>query len=222
MCAERGMLLILDEAQTGLGRTGQMYAFERDGVAPDILTLSKTLGAGLPVAMVVTSAEIEEACHERGYLFYTTHVSDPLAAAVARTVLAVIERDGLVARARPSARSWPAASPTCRARHEVVGDVRGRGLLQGIELVTSKETRQPAPALGAAVTAACLERGLHMNIVQLPGRRREHLPHRAAPDHQRRRPGQGPGHPRRVHRGSPVAARARSPDRRQDDSFGVT
>ena len=66
-CAERGMLLILDEAQTGLGRTGTMYAFERDGVTPDILTLSKTLGAGLPVAAVVTSSEIEERCHASGY-----------------------------------------------------------------------------------------------------------------------------------------------------------
>jgi 2,2-dialkylglycine decarboxylase (pyruvate) len=62
-CRERGMLLILDEAQTGLARTGTMYAFERDGVVPDILTLSKTLGAGLPLAAVVTSAEIEERCH---------------------------------------------------------------------------------------------------------------------------------------------------------------
>ena len=141
MCAERGMLLILDEAQTGLGRTGQMYAFERDGVAPDILTLSKTLGAGLPVAMVVTSAEIEEACYERGYLFYTTHVSDPLAAAVARTVLAVIERDGLVARARALGKVMASRFADMKARHEIVGDIRGRGLLQGIELVTSKATR---------------------------------------------------------------------------------
>ena len=77
------MLLILDEAQTGLGRTGEMYAFERDGVTPDILTLSKTLGAGLPVAAVITTAQIEQVCHDRGFLFYTTHVSDPLAAAVA-------------------------------------------------------------------------------------------------------------------------------------------
>ena len=76
------MLLILDEAQTGVGRTGTMFAFERDGVVPDILTLSKTLGAGLPLAAVVTTAEIEERCHERGFLFYTTHVSDPLPAAV--------------------------------------------------------------------------------------------------------------------------------------------
>ena len=99
MCADRGMLLIVDEAQTGLGRTGTMYAFERDGVAPDILTLSKTLGAGLPVAAVVTGDDIERVCAERGFLFYTTHASDPLAAAVALTVLDVIERDGLVERA---------------------------------------------------------------------------------------------------------------------------
>lgn len=169
MCADRGMLLILDEAQTGLGRTGQMYAFERDGVAPDILTLSKTLGAGLPVAMVVTSAEIEAACYERGYLFYTTHVSDPLAAAVARTVLAVIERDGLVSRAASLGKIMADRLAGLRERYEVVGDVRGRGLLQGIELVRDKRSRKPVPALGAAVTAACLDRGLHMNIVQLPG-----------------------------------------------------
>jgi 2,2-dialkylglycine decarboxylase (pyruvate) len=169
MCAERGMLLILDEAQTGLGRTGQMYAFERDGVVPDILTLSKTLGAGLPVAMVVTSPEIEQACYERGYLFYTTHASDPLAASVARTVLHVIERDGLVARAKTLGKVMADRFTDMRATYETVGDVRGRGLLQGIELVTSKATRQPAPDLGAAVTANCLARGLHMNIVQLPG-----------------------------------------------------
>jgi 2,2-dialkylglycine decarboxylase (pyruvate) len=169
MCAERGMLLILEEAQTGLGRTGQMYAFERDGVAPDILTLSKTLGAGLPVAMVITSAQIEEACHERGYLFYTTHVSDPLAAAVGLTVLNVIERDGLVARARSLGKVMTDRFRELAAKYAVIGDVRGRGLLQGIELVQDKASRQPAPALGAAVTAACLERGLHMNIVTLPG-----------------------------------------------------
>ena len=85
MCVARGMLLIADEAQTGLGRTGLMYAFEREPVVPDLLTLSKTLGAGLPVAAVVTSTDIEQVCHDRGFLFFTTHVSDPLAAAVALT-----------------------------------------------------------------------------------------------------------------------------------------
>ncbi|WP_423463719.1 aspartate aminotransferase family protein [Promicromonospora sp. MS192] len=169
MCTERGMLLILDEAQTGLGRTGTMYAFERDGVTPDILTLSKTLGAGLPVAAVVTGDEIERVCHERGFLFYTTHVSDPLAAAVGLTVLDVIERDGLVARAARLGVQLTERLVALRDRYEVVGDVRGRGLLQGIELVADKRSKVPADALGNAVTSACLDRGLHMNIVQLPG-----------------------------------------------------
>lgn len=169
LCEERGMLLILDEAQTGLGRTGDMYAFERDGVVPDILTLSKTLGAGLPVAAVVTSAEIEQVCHERGFLFYTTHVSDPLAAAVGLTVLDVIEREGLVERAARLGAQLAERLAALRDRYDVVGDVRGRGLLQGIELVRDKQSKDPADALGNVVTAACLERGLHMNIVQLPG-----------------------------------------------------
>ena len=69
-CAERGMLLIIDEAQTGLCRTGTWYAFERDGVVPDILTLSKTLGAGLPLAAVLTSAELEKAAHDRGLVLH--------------------------------------------------------------------------------------------------------------------------------------------------------
>lgn len=99
-CEERGMLLILDEAQTGVGRTGMMYAFEREGVVPDILTLSKTLGAGLPLSAVITGERIEALCHERGFLFYTTHVSDPLPAAVGLKVLEVVKRDRLVERAR--------------------------------------------------------------------------------------------------------------------------
>jgi 2,2-dialkylglycine decarboxylase (pyruvate) len=169
LCVERGMLLIVDEAQTGIGRTGLMYAHQRDGIVPDLLTLSKTLGAGLPVAAVVTSEEIESVCHERGFLFFTTHVSDPLVAAVALTVLAVVERDGLVDRADVLGRRLGVRLTGMRDRYEQVGDIRGRGLLQGIELVSDKVSKAPADALGAEVTAACLERGLHMNIVQLPG-----------------------------------------------------
>ncbi|MBV9753635.1 MAG: aspartate aminotransferase family protein, partial [Hyphomicrobiales bacterium] len=90
-CAERGMLLILDEAQTALGRTGTMFAFERDGVTPDILVLSKTLGAGLPLSAVMTSEAIGEECARRGFLFYTTHVNDPLPAAVGLKVLEIVE-----------------------------------------------------------------------------------------------------------------------------------
>jgi 2,2-dialkylglycine decarboxylase (pyruvate) len=168
-CEQRGMLLILDEAQTGVGRTGLMFAFERDGVVPDILTLSKTLGAGLPLAAVVTSAEIEETCHERGYLFFTTHVADPLPAAVGLTVLDVIQRDELVARAEELGQYMYKGLLELQENHACIGDVRGRGLMRGVELVTDRATRTPADDLGNRVTDECLALGLHMNIVQLPG-----------------------------------------------------
>ncbi|MCT2591044.1 aspartate aminotransferase family protein [Streptomyces sp. N2-109] len=168
-CRERGMLLIADEAQTGLCRTGNWYAFERAGIVPDILTLSKTLGAGLPLAAVVTSAEIEQRAHERGFLFLTTHVSDPLVAAVGNTVLDVLERDKLDARAEASGAHLRAGLEELRERHLVIGDVRGRGLFQGIELVLDRETKESSDELGRRVTRRCLELGLHMNIVQLPG-----------------------------------------------------
>ncbi|MFE1043261.1 aspartate aminotransferase family protein, partial [Streptomyces sp. NPDC058832] len=169
-CRERGMLLILDEAQTGLCRTGDWYAFQHEGVVPDILTVSKTLGAGLPLAAVLTSPEIEQRAHDRGFLFFTTHVSDPLPAAVGNTVLDVLVRDRLDERARVLGTALRDRLDKLAARHEVVGDVRGRGLLLGMELV-GDDVLGPGGAdrLGAAVTRRCFELGLHMNIVQLPG-----------------------------------------------------
>ncbi|MCO5995299.1 aspartate aminotransferase family protein [Actinoallomurus rhizosphaericola] len=168
-CRERGMLLILDEAQTGLCRTGAWYAFQRDGVVPDILTLSKTLGAGFPLAAVLTSAEIEQEAHDRGFLFFTTHVADPLMAAVGNTVLDVLIRDRLDERAAELGALLRDGLEQIAARHPVVGDVRGRGLLAGLELVADGATGRGSDELGALVTTRCLELGLHMNIVQLPG-----------------------------------------------------
>jgi 2,2-dialkylglycine decarboxylase (pyruvate) len=167
-CHRRGMLLILDEAQTGLGRTGTMYAFERDGVVPDVLTLSKTLGAGLPLSATITSAEIERQAHEKGFLFFTTHVSDPLVASVGNTVLDVIADEGLVEQVRVKGDLLHQGLRELQDHHEVVGDVRGRGLMQGVELVLDRATKTPSPELGVEVTKRCLELGLHMNVVQLP------------------------------------------------------
>lgn len=166
-CHERGMLLILDEAQTGLCRTGDWYAFQRDGVVPDILTLSKTLGAGLPLAAVLTGAEIEQVAHDRGFLFFTTHVNDPLPAAVGLTVLEVLTRDRLDLRARELGGRLRDGLDELARHHPVVDDVRGRGLLVGLELRDADRT--DADRLGAAVTRRCAELGLHVNIVQLPG-----------------------------------------------------
>ena len=163
------MLLILDEAQTAMGRTGHLFAFERDGVVPDILTLSKTLGAGLPLSAVMCSAEVEERCHERGFLFYTTHVSDPLPAAVGLKVLEVVQRDCLTMRARVMGDRLRSGLCALQNRFECIGDVRGRGLLLGVEIVADRESKAPAPDLGATITRACMALGLSMNIVQLPG-----------------------------------------------------
>lgn len=167
-CHERGMLLVLDEAQTGIGRTGRMFASERDGITPDVLTLSKTLGAGLPLAAVLTTAEIEERAHERGFLFYTTHVSDPLPAAVGLAVLDVVARERLADRAVAAGDRLRRGLLELQERHECIGDVRGRGLLLGVEVVADRLTREPAPETGAAISRRCFELGLSMNIVQLP------------------------------------------------------
>jgi 2,2-dialkylglycine decarboxylase (pyruvate) len=168
-CDERGMLLILDEAQTGLCRTGNWYAFQHQGVVPDILTISKTLGAGLPVSAVITSDEIEATCSDRRFMFTTTHVSDPLAAAVGVTVVRTLEERQFDAVARRLGERLRAGLLDLQSRHERIGDVRGRGLFQGVELVMDRETKEPADDYGTAVTAACFELGLHLNIAQMPG-----------------------------------------------------
>ena len=161
----------MPKCNTGCGcsRDRSEYAFERDGVVPDILTLSKTLGAGLPVAAVVTSEAIEQQCYERGFLFFTTHASDPLAATIALAVMNVIERDGLADRARHLGELMASQLREVQDRCHVVADTRGRGLLQGVELGSSAETSTPDEDLGRRVTEICLERGLHVNIAQLPG-----------------------------------------------------
>ena len=167
-CEERGMLLILDEAQTGMGRTGHMFAFERDGVTPDILTLSKTLGAGLPLSAVLTSRELEEKAHELGFVFLTTHVSDPLPAAVGLTVMDMIEKEGLIARANTAGARLRAGLEALQQRFECIGDVRGRGLLLGIEIVRDRQSRIPDLEMGDRIGAEAMARGLSMNIVKIP------------------------------------------------------
>ena len=166
LCDERGMLLVLDEAQTGFGRLGTMFGFERDAIVPDLVAVSKTLGGGVPLAATVTNAAVEEDCVGKGFLHVTSHVSDPLPAAAGLAVLEVIEEERLVARARERGEYLLQRLRELQTAHEQIGEVRGRGLLVGIELVEDRDSRRPADMLGAAVTAECLERGLSMNIVR--------------------------------------------------------
>lgn len=166
-CSRRGMLLILDEAQTAIGRAGDMFAFEHQGVAPDILTLSKTLGNGLPLSAVVTSTRIAEVARDNGFLFLTTHLNDPLPAAVGHKVLEIVVRDKLVERSRVMGIKLHAGLEKLRERYGCIGDVRGRGLLAGIEIVKDRESKAPAPELGNQLAAKMMELGLLANLSTL-------------------------------------------------------
>ena len=166
-CEKRGMLLIFDEAQTAFGRLGSDFAFQHFGVAPDMLTLSKTLGGGLPLSATVTSEAIEADCHAKGFMHATSHVSDPLPAQVALAVLDVLAEEDLAARALVMGERLAAGLRQLQDRHEIIGDVRGFGLLQGVELVKDRETRAPEVATGRAITRRCMELGLSMNIVSV-------------------------------------------------------
>lgn len=163
-CDARGMLLILDEAQTGLGRTGTMFAFERDGVVPDILTLSKTLGAGMALSAVMTNEKVSAIADERNFFFYTTHVNDPLPAAVGLKVLEIVQRDRLAERAAEAGERLAAGLLRLKQRHPSIGDVRGRGLLRGIEF-TDVGARD-ATSISNAVTEAAMDIGLAANLVR--------------------------------------------------------
>ena len=167
---ERGMLLIFDEAQTAFGRLGHWFAASHLQVTPDLLTVSKTLGGGIPLAGVITSDEIEASCHSRGFAFYTSHVSDPLPSTVGLAVLETIEQEHLLERSREMGEYLAASLRALQQRHEEIGDVRGMGLLRGIELVRDRETREPHHELGALTTERCLQLGLSMNIRRRPER----------------------------------------------------
>ena len=143
---ERGMLVIFDECQTGLGRLGAMYGFEVYGVMPDLLVLSKTLGGGVPISALITSPAIEQECHARGFTHVTSHVSDPLPAAAALAVIDVVQGEHLADRAHARGQYLLDRLGELQQRHEQIGDVRGLGLLCGLELLrVVRAASQPMP-----------------------------------------------------------------------------
>ena len=168
LCDQRGILLILDEAQTGLGRVGELFAFESEGVIPDILTLSKTLGGGLPLSAVVASDSVAETARERGFSHYTSHASDPFTATVGLAVVEVILGEKLTERAAVVGRYLKDRLCELQSRHDAIGDVRGRGLLLGVEIVADRTTREPGHTLIKALTERCFALGLNINRVGGP------------------------------------------------------
>jgi 4-aminobutyrate aminotransferase/(S)-3-amino-2-methylpropionate transaminase len=155
-----GILLIADEVQAGMGRTGKMFAFEHSGVQPDLVTLAKGLAGGFPLAAVVGRAEIMNAAPRGG--LGGTYAGNPLAVAAANAVLDVIEDEGLCERStvigqRIMERLQDIAS---RQGMERIGDVRGIGAMVAMELVEDRTSKKAAPALTNAIVAAAEERGL--------------------------------------------------------------
>jgi 4-aminobutyrate aminotransferase len=158
-CDEFGALLIFDEIPTGLGKTGRMFACEHEGVVPDILVLGKGLGGGmLPISAVVARPELD-VCGDFAYGHYT-HEKNPVTTRAALTTIQIIEDEGLVENAARMGELTLARMEEMKQRHPLIGDVRGRGCLLGIELVLDRETKEPASDAADEVLYLALERGL--------------------------------------------------------------
>jgi 2,2-dialkylglycine decarboxylase (pyruvate) len=164
MCEARGTLLVLDEAQTGLAKLGTMWAFEREGVIPDVLTVSKHFGGGMTISAVVTSAEIEAVVAARDFVFMHSHTSDPLACGAGLASLELILEEKLWERAARLGDYWQGHLRRLAERYELIGDVRGRGLIQGVELVWDRERKTPAFEAGPRIAQFCLEKGLLCSV----------------------------------------------------------
>jgi 4-aminobutyrate aminotransferase len=159
ICDRHGTLLVFDEIPTGLGKTGKMFACEHDGAVPDILVLGKALGGGImPIAAVIAKPELDVGAD---YAFgHYTHEKNPVTARAALTTIEIIEDEGLVANAARIGAAALARLKEVKARRQIVGDVRGLGLLIGIELVSDRASKAPASAAAEQVMYSALEQGL--------------------------------------------------------------
>jgi 4-aminobutyrate aminotransferase / (S)-3-amino-2-methylpropionate transaminase / 5-aminovalerate transaminase len=158
LCDAHGIVLIVDEVQSGFGRTGRMFAIEHYGVEPDLITVAKSIAAGLPLSSVLGKAEIMDSPGQGAV--GGTFVGNPVALAAASAVLAVIEEEGLVERAARIGETILGRMLGWQERYPQIGDVRGLGAMLAIELVEDMATKRPAPQLAATVVGAAAERGL--------------------------------------------------------------
>jgi len=158
-CDRHGTLLVFDEIPTGLGKTGRMFACQHDGVAPDMLVLGKGLGGGiLPIAAVLARPELDVA---QDWAFgHFTHEKNPVTAKAALTTIEIIEDEGLVENAARVGKVALERLNEMKSRSPAIGDVRGRGLLIGIELVRDRAGMEPDQDLAEAAMYAALDRGL--------------------------------------------------------------
>jgi len=171
LCDEYGAVLIADEIQTGFGRTGRFFAVEHAGVVPDLITLSKSLAAGLPLSAVTGRAEILDSAQVGG--LGGTFSGNPVACAAALAVLEVMQRERLADRALAVGDRMLGRFRAWRERYALIGDARGLGAMCAVELVKDRRTKEPATDEAAAVVRGCYENGLivlkaghHDNVIR--------------------------------------------------------
>jgi adenosylmethionine-8-amino-7-oxononanoate aminotransferase len=183
ICDRHGILLILDEVMCGMGRTGTLHACEQEGVAPDIMTVAKGLGGGYqPIGAMLASARVGEAIRAGSGFFQHghTYMGHALACAAALAVQRTVRQDGLLAAVRARGAELAAALDERFGNHGHVGDLRGRGLFRGIELVADRASKAPfAPelTLHARVKREAMARGLMCYPAggTIDGRRGDHV-----------------------------------------------
>jgi 4-aminobutyrate aminotransferase/(S)-3-amino-2-methylpropionate transaminase len=158
ICDEHGIVFVVDEVQTGFGRTGKMWGIEHHGVEPDLMAVAKSIAAGLPLSGVIGKAEIMDSPPDSA--IGGTYVGNPVAQAAALVVLEVFEEEGLVDRASAVGDAIRARMHAWQERWDEIGDVRGLGAMLAIELVSDPETKEPAPDVALAVIEEAFRNGL--------------------------------------------------------------
>jgi 4-aminobutyrate aminotransferase/(S)-3-amino-2-methylpropionate transaminase len=158
ICDDNGIVLVIDEVQTGFGRTGKMWGIEHYDVEPDLVTVAKSIAAGLPLSGVIGKAEIMDAPGDSA--IGGTYVGNPVAQAAAHAVLDVFEEESLVERAAQVGETIRSRMLAWQQRFDAVGDVRGLGAMLAIELVHDRQTKDPAPEVATAIVEAAAARGL--------------------------------------------------------------
>ncbi len=171
-CTQHGMLLVADEVQCGMGRTGRLWAVEHAGVVPDLLVTAKSLGGGMPIAAVIGRAEVMDAPHPGG--LGGTYSGNPLACVAALAAIEAITAPGFLERARAVGERMRGRLEALAARHACVGEVRGLGPMLALELVHDRDSKRPYPELVLRTTQEALRRGLiviraglHANCLRL-------------------------------------------------------
>jgi 2,2-dialkylglycine decarboxylase (pyruvate) len=156
-----GALFIVDEAQTGFGRCGRWFDIENLGIEPDILVVSKTAGNGYPAAAVIVSDEVADQLEKRGFTHLSSHQNDPLAAAAVHAVIDIVEEEGLVRHSHEMGAYFMARLHELKERHPLISDVRGRGLMIGLELSSGEDHRKQ---LAFELALLCERRGVHVTF----------------------------------------------------------